>query len=62
MGSLNVEDLDKVYVSSLSGKQIPLKQFVDLNCSRFPVPSAGLIWNVPLSSWQMSDRAIPWMK
>ena len=31
-----IEDLDKVYVSSLSGKQIPLKQFVELKLQQVP--------------------------
>jgi multidrug efflux pump subunit AcrB len=35
-GELAVEDLDQVYVSSLSGKQIPLKQFVDLELQQVP--------------------------
>jgi multidrug efflux pump subunit AcrB len=35
-GELAVEDLDRVYVSSLSGKQIPLKQFVDLELQQVP--------------------------
>lgn len=35
-GELDVEDLDRVYVSSLSGKQIPLKQFVDLELQQVP--------------------------
>lgn len=35
-GDLKVEDLDRVYVSSLSGKQIPLKQFVDMELQQVP--------------------------
>jgi len=35
-GELALEDLDQVYVSSLSGKQIPLKQFVDLELQQVP--------------------------
>lgn len=31
-----IEELDRVYVSSLSGKQIPLKQFVDLRLQQVP--------------------------
>ncbi len=31
-----VEDLDRVYVSSLSGKQIPIKQFVDVEFQQAP--------------------------
>ena len=31
-----LEMLDQVYVSSLSGKQIPLKQFVDLKLQQVP--------------------------
>ncbi len=32
----NVEELDKIYVSSLSGRQIQLKQFVDLKMQQVP--------------------------
>jgi hypothetical protein len=35
-GDFCSEDLDRVYVSSLSGKQIPLKQFVDLELQQVP--------------------------
>jgi len=35
-GSFVPGDLDRVYVSSLSGKQIPLKQFVDLELQQVP--------------------------
>ncbi|MCK4746115.1 MAG: efflux RND transporter permease subunit, partial [Bacteroidales bacterium] len=35
-GDFRVEDLDKIYVSSLSGKQIPMKQFVDLKFQQVP--------------------------
>ncbi len=35
-GDLKVENLDRVYVSSLSGKQIPLKQFVDIQLQQVP--------------------------
>ncbi len=35
-GDFRVEDLDKVYVSSLSGKQIQMKQFVDLKLQQVP--------------------------
>lgn len=34
--ALDVEDLERVYVSSLSGKQIQLKQFVDLKIQQVP--------------------------
>jgi len=35
-GEFSLEDLNKVYVSSLSGKQIPLKQFVDVELQQVP--------------------------
>jgi len=35
-GEFALDDLDKVYVSSLSGKQIPLKQFVDVQLQQVP--------------------------
>ncbi len=35
-GEFSLDDLDKVYVSSLSGKQIPLKQFVDVELQQVP--------------------------
>ena len=35
-GEFGVEDLDHVYVSSLSGRQIQLKQFVDLKMQQVP--------------------------
>jgi multidrug efflux pump subunit AcrB len=35
-GTFVPSDLDRVYVSSLSGKQIPLKQFVDLELQQVP--------------------------
>ncbi len=35
-GEFSIGDLDKVYVSSLSGKQIPMKQFVDLKMQQVP--------------------------
>ena len=35
-GSFQVEDLDQIYVSSLSGKQIQMKQLVDLELQQVP--------------------------
>ncbi|MCK5137891.1 MAG: efflux RND transporter permease subunit [Bacteroidales bacterium] len=35
-GNFRVEDLDKIYVSSISGKQIQMKQFVDLKLQQVP--------------------------
>ena len=35
-GGFRVEELDKIYVSSLSGKQIQLKQFVELTMQQVP--------------------------
>ncbi len=35
-GDFRIEDLDKIYVSSLSGKQIQMKQFVDLKLQQAP--------------------------
>jgi len=35
-GDFRVEDLDRIYVSSLSGKQIQMKQFVDLELHQVP--------------------------
>jgi len=35
-GNFRVEDLDRIYVSALSGKQIQLKQFVDLKLQQVP--------------------------
>jgi multidrug efflux pump subunit AcrB len=35
-GNFTPADLDRIYVSSLSGKQIPLKQFVDLELQQVP--------------------------
>ncbi|MEN8227774.1 MAG: efflux RND transporter permease subunit [Bacteroidota bacterium] len=35
-GDFRLEELDKIYVSSLSGKQIPLKQFVDVKLQQVP--------------------------
>jgi len=35
-GGFRIEDLDKIYVSSLSGRQIQLKQFVELEMRQVP--------------------------
>lgn len=35
-GEISLDDLNQVYVSSLSGKQIPLKQFVDVELQQVP--------------------------
>ena len=35
-GGFRIEDLDKIYVSSLSGRQIQLKQFVELEMQQVP--------------------------
>jgi multidrug efflux pump subunit AcrB len=35
-GEFRIEDMDQIYVSSLSGKQIQMKQFVDLKLQQVP--------------------------
>ncbi len=49
----NIEDLDKVYVSSLSGKQIQLKQFVDLRLEQ--VPSSISRYNLERTAEILAD-------
>ncbi|MEZ5072996.1 MAG: efflux RND transporter permease subunit [Bacteroidales bacterium] len=54
-GEFQPSDLDRIYVSSLSGRQIPLKQFVDLRLQQ--VPSSISRYNLERTAELLADVA-----